>query len=205
MEKKQTTLDDFTEKLASASPAPGGGGAAALVGALAAALASMVANLTTGKKKYAEFEPDLQRILAEAERLRTGLLECIEDDERYFLPLAKAYSIPKDALNRDAIMEDALFIACTAPRNIMRLAERTIELHRELVEKGSTIMVSDVGVGVQCARAALIGGSLNIIINIKMMKTPEKVLELRTELDRSLSVYLPMTNEIYAAVLAKID
>ena len=92
-EKKCT---EFVEALYSKAAVPGGGGAAALVGAVGTALAGMVGNLTTGKKKYAEFEEDIQRILKEAQALQDRLLAMIDEDAENFLPLSKAYGLPKE-------------------------------------------------------------------------------------------------------------
>ncbi|MEG0035475.1 MAG: cyclodeaminase/cyclohydrolase family protein, partial [Oscillospiraceae bacterium] len=118
----EQTVSNFAEVLASNAPVPGGGGASALVGAVGAALASMVSNLTSGKKKYAEYEGDIQRILAEATELREALLHQIDEDAACFEPLSRAYGIPKDDPQRAEIMENALHLACTAPLSIMKTA-----------------------------------------------------------------------------------
>ena len=128
----EKSVFSFTEVLASAAPVPGGGGASSLVGAVGCALASMVGNLTTGKKKYAEYEADICRILSDAETLKAELLDLIDKDAECFEPLSRAYGIPKDEPNRDSIMEEALHQACTAPLSIMRAAAKVIELHAEL-------------------------------------------------------------------------
>lgn len=194
----------FTDVLASSEPVPGGGGASALVGAIGTALASMVGNLTTGKKKYAAFEPDLKRILEQADMLRGELLAEIDEDARCFEPLSKAYGIPKDDPNRAEKMEDALRVACSAPMEIMRTAARAIDLHAELVEKGSAIMQSDVGVGVLCCKTALQGASLNVFVNAKLMEDKEYAKELTDEADSLLETYGRRADETYAAVLAKL-
>lgn len=201
----ETNLELFTSDLASGSPAPGGGGAAALTGALGAALASMVANLTTGKKKYACFEEDIQRILKDSQALRAELLSCIDEDEKCFLPLSKAYGIPKDDPGRSDIMEKALRTACSAPLHIMKLSAKAIDLHAELAEKGSTLMISDVGVGVQCCRAALLGASLNILINTNMMKDRHYAENSKLEVSRMIGDYIKLADETYAKVLEKIN
>ncbi|MFB0920626.1 MAG: cyclodeaminase/cyclohydrolase family protein [Oscillospiraceae bacterium] len=195
----------FSEALASNEPVPGGGGASALIGALGAALASMVANLTTGKKKYAEFEHDIQRILIKAAELRKALLPLIDEDAKCFEPLSKAYSLPKDDPNRDAVMEDALRLACTAPLAIMKTAAEAIELHEELVLKGSALMISDVGVGVLCCKTALMGASLSVLINVRLMKDRAYADALKSETDTLLGKYCPLSDSIYARVLEKIS
>lgn len=195
----------FSEVLSSSEPVPGGGGASALIGALGAALASMVANLTTGKKKYAEFEPDIQRILKKAGELREALLPLIDEDAKCFEPLSKAYGLPKDDPNRDSVMEDALRLACTAPLAIMKTAAEVIELHEELAVKGSTLMISDVGVGVLCCKTALMGASLSVLINVRLMKDRAYADALKSESDALLEKYCPLSDSIYAQVLEKLS
>lgn len=106
---------DFTKILASKAPVPGGGGAAAVVGALGIALCSMVGNLTVGRKKYAEVEYDVKVMLKKAEKIQTHLLELVDEDAAVFEPLAKAYSIPKDDPKRAEILEEVTLNACKAP------------------------------------------------------------------------------------------
>jgi formiminotetrahydrofolate cyclodeaminase len=164
----------------------------------------MVANLTTGKKKYAQYEDDIRRILGETARLVPELLSCIDEDEDCFVPLAKAYGIPADEPGRDEIMEQALRTACTAPLHIMRLAGEALELHKELLEKGSALMISDVGVGAQCCRAALLGASLNIRINTKMMKDRPYADRLNRDIDEMVASFTAMADAAYAAVMSRI-
>ncbi len=201
----EMSTSSFSEVLASSEPVPGGGGASALIGALGAALASMVSNLTTGKKKYAEFESDIQRIIIKAAELRQALLPLIDEDAKCFEPLSKAYSLPKDDPNRDSVMEDALKLACTAPLAIMKAAAEVIELHSELAVKGSTLMISDVGVGVLCCKTALMGASLSILINVRLMKDRVYADALRAETDTLLEKYCPLSDKVYAQVLDSLS
>lgn len=200
----EMSASSFTEILASNEPVPGGGGASALIGAIGTALASMVGNLTTGKKKYAEFEDDIQRILAKADELRTILLSLIDEDAKCFEPLSKAYGLSKDDPTRDEVMENALRLACTAPLAIMKTAAEAIELHAELAVKGSSLMISDVGVGVLCCKTALMGASLNIFINLRLMKNLEYAEALKVETDTMLSKYCSLADNIYADVFEKL-
>ena len=194
----------FTEVLASSEPVPGGGGASALVGAIGTALASMVGNLTTGKKKYAEYEDDIQRILKKADELRNTLLPQIDEDAKCFEPLSKAYGLSKDDPSRDEVMENALRIACTAPLAIMKTAAEAIELHAELAIKGSTLMLSDVGVGVLCCKTALMGASLSIFINVRLMKNRDFAEALKAETDSLLIKYCELADNTYADVFEKL-
>ena len=116
MDMTMESCRKFVEVLASDAPTPGGGGAAALVGALGTALGNMVGSLTVGKKKYAEVEAEIIALKAKCDALQTELLNQVEMDEVNFLPLAKAYGIPKDDPNRDKIMAEATVIACSTSR-----------------------------------------------------------------------------------------
>lgn len=200
MNGKDTTTGDFLKALASGEPTPGGGGASALCGALGAALASMVGNLTTGKKKYAQYEQDIRRILDKAEDLRERLISCVDEDAACFEPLSRAYGIPKDDPFRDDIMEKALNTACSAPMNILRLAAEAVELHGELLVKGSRIMLSDVGVGALCCQTALKGAALNVLTNTRLMKNRQRAEELNGEVNALLEKYAPMADKIYGEV-----
>lgn len=183
----EAAIGVFMEELASKAPTPGGGGAAALAGAAGAALAQMVGNLTAGKKKYAVYEEDIQRILREAERLRQELLLLVDEDAKAFEPLSRAYGLPKDtpeqAAHKETVMEEALLSASEVPLRIMETAAEAIRLHEELAVKGSTLAVSDVGVGAKLLEAAVESASLNVFINTKLMKDREKAAELNARAD----------------------
>lgn len=200
MNGKEMTTGSFLKALASGEPTPGGGGASALCGALGAALASMVGNLTTGKKKYAQYEQDIRRILDRAGELRERLIACVDEDAACFEPLSRAYGIPKDDPFRDDVMEKALNTACSAPMNILRLAAEAVELHGELLVKGSRIMLSDVGVGALCCQTALKGAALNVLTNTRLMKNRQRAEELNGEVNALLEKYAPMADKIYGEV-----
>ena len=163
----------FVEVLASDAPAPGGGGAAALVGAIGTALGNMVGSLTVGKKKYADVQDEILELKAKCDALQTELLNQVEADEINFLPLAKAYGIPKDDPDRDKIMEEATIIACSTPMKIMELSCQAIEYIAVFAAKGSRLAVSDAGCGAVCCKAALQAASLNVFINTKTLKNRE--------------------------------
>ncbi len=198
------TLTDFTSTLASKSPVPGGGGAAGLAGALASALASMVCGLTSGKKKYAVYEDDIQRIAKRADELRAELLTGIDADAKAFKPLSRAYSIPKDAPERAQVMEDALRTACRPPMEIAEKCGETLDLLAELAQKGSAIAVSDVGVGAELARAAILSAGLNVRINIRSMSDRHYAEDLRERLDALERKYIPIADRTYGAVTERI-
>lgn len=179
----ERSCEDFAQILASKAPIPGGGGAAALVGALGMALCSMAGNLTLGRKKYAAVEPDIRAMLTRGEVIRNRLLELVDADANAFEPLAKAYSIPKDDPNRDGVLEAATKYACAAPMEMLEQCAQAVELLEEMFEKGSTMLVSDVGCGALCCKAAMECAALNIFINTKTLRdrTAAENMEHRTD------------------------
>ena len=192
----------FVEVLASDAPAPGGGGAAALVGAIGTALGNMVGSLTVGKKKYAEVEAEIIELKGKCDALQTELLNQVEADEVNFLPLAKAYSIPKDDPNRDAIMEEATIIACSTPMKIMELCCQAIDYIAVFAAKGSRLAVSDAGCGAVICKSALQAASLNVFINTKTRKNREKAEEMNANALNMLAVYGAKADEIFNTVKA---
>ena len=192
----------FVEVLASDIPAPGGGGAAALVGAIGTALGNMVGSLTVGKKKYAEVEAEIIELKGKCDQLQTELLNQVEMDEVNFLPLAKAYGIPKDDPNRDAVMEEATLIACSTPMKIMELCCEAIDCIKVFADKGSRLAVSDAGCGAVCCKAALQAASLNVFINTKTLKNREKAAELNNKALDMMAKYCPLADEIFDSVKA---
>ena len=197
-------LLDFVSLLASDAPSPGGGGASALCGALAASLCSMVANLTVGRKKYIAVEADMRRILSDADRLQKRLLQLIDEDAAGFLPLASAYGIPKDDPKRAEIMECALFEACRAPLYMMRCCAEAVALLEELYQKGSRLLLSDVGVGAELAAAAMNAASMNIFINTSSMQDGNARHALEAEADEMLLSFVPRARRISRDVQEQI-
>ena len=192
----------FVEVLASDAPAPGGGGAAALVGAIGTALGNMVGSLTVGKKKYAAVEEEIIALKAKCDALQTELLNQVEADEINFVPLAKAYGIPKDDPNRDTIMEEATMVACSTPVKIMELCCEAMEAIAVFAAKGSRLAVSDAGCGAVCVKAALQAASLNVFINTKTLKNREVAEEMNAKCLGMLDKYGAMADEIFNSVKA---
>jgi formiminotetrahydrofolate cyclodeaminase len=181
----------FAQVLASRESVPGGGGAAALAGALGVALCSMVGNFTVGKKKYADVEEDVKAMLAKGEDLRQRLLDLVDADARAFAPLAKAYAIPKDDPTHDAVLEEATLNACKAPVEMVRCCAQAIELLEEMLAKGSVMLVSDVGCGALLCKAAMESAALNVFINTKSLKDRKTAEQMESEMDGLLAEYLP--------------
>lgn len=177
----------FLDELASAAPTPGGGGASAYVGAVAAALASMVGNLTAGKKTHAVVEDDVQASLRELDMLRHKLLTLIESDAQAFEPLSEAYRMPKatpeQAEAKNAALQLALGPACDVPIIIMRTCATIINHADFLARNGSKLAVSDAGAAAVLAKAALVAASMNVYINAASMDDAERGNTYRDEAD----------------------
>lgn len=168
-------LGGFLGELASSSPTPGGGSTAALSGALAAALVSMVCNLTIGKKKYADIEQEMRRVLKNSESLRLELTQLIEEDASVFNGVMAALRLPKDTeeqkAKRKATLETALVDAATVPLAVMEKCVAVAKLARTAGEKGNTNAVSDAGVAALLARAGAHAARLNVEINLPGIKS----------------------------------
>ena len=202
MDMTMESCRTFVEVLASNAPAPGGGGAAALVGAIGTALGNMVGSLTVGKKKYADVEAEIIALKAKCDALQTELLNQVEEDDKGFVPLSKAYGIPKDDPNRDKILEEATITACKVPMHIMELCCEAIDCVAVFAAKGSRLAVSDAGCGAVCCKAALQAASLNVFINTKSLKNREVAEELNAKANAMLSKYCALADEIFNEVKA---
>ena len=200
MDMTMESCRKFVEVLASDAPAPGGGGAAALVGAIGTALGNMVGSLTVGKKKYAAVEAEIIELKAKCDALQKELLDQVEADEINFVPLAKAYGIPKDDPNRAQILEEATLVACSTPMKIMELCCQAIEYIAVFAEKGSRLAVSDAGCAAVCVKAGLQAASLNVFINTKTLKTREVADEMNAKALGMLDKYCAMADEIFDTV-----
>ncbi len=203
MHTAEQTCQGFLDALASKAPVPGGGGASALVGALGTALCTMVGNYTVGKKKYADVEEDVKALMARAEDIRARLLALVDADAEAFEPLSKAYAIPKDDPNRKAVMEQCLRDAAATPMEILRLSCQAIGLHREMLEKGSVMMLSDVGTGVIFCQSALYGAALNVRVNTRSMSDRAFAQAMDEEADALVEQYGTIARQVYDAVMGR--
>ncbi len=197
-------INDFISELSSKSPVPGGGGASALIGSLGSALCSMVANLTSGKKKYAEFQGDIDAALAKLENFTADFLLLIEKDAIVFEPLSAAYGIPKENPEREEIMEKALKNACTVPIEILKLAENASLITEELAYKGSKLAVSDVGVAAAAIKAAAEGAIMNVYINTKLMKDRDFAEKSNNKAISLLNSCVERCSKVYNTVAAEL-
>ena len=198
-------LNEFTEAAASKDPVPGGGGVSALCGSLAASLAEMVTNLTTGKKKYVQYETEIQDIMKEAELLRTLLLQSINDDAKAFEPLARAYSMDKNTEGYTERMESCLKEAAKPPYLIMKYCTRIIELDERLAEIGSKLAVSDAATSVMLAHGAMYGAFMNVKVNTRLMKDREYADKIDEELQDILNEYGKRALDCYNFILRRLS
>ena len=201
--------DEFVTVLASKAPVPGGGGASALVGAVGTAVGNMVGSLTVGKKKYADVEAEMWELKAKCDKLQAEFLRLIERDAEVFEPLSKAYGMPRETEEEKAekarVMEIVLKEACSVPMEIMEKCCEAIDIIVEFAAKGSTLAISDAGVGVIFCKAALQGASLNVFINTKSMKNREYAEELNAKAEAMLAKYTVLADEVFAQVRGRLN
>ena len=204
MDFAKSSCTEFVDVLASKAPVPGGGGAAALVGAVGTALGNMVGSLTVGKKKFADIEEEMLALKARCDGLQADLLALIAKDAEVFEPLSKAYGLPKETEEQRAykaqVMEEATLLACSVPMEIMEKCCEAIDIIAVFAQKGSRLAVSDAGCGAACCKAALMSASLNVFINTKSMADRQKAGELNARANAMLDTYCPRAGAIFAEV-----
>lgn len=174
-------MQNFLKELSSSAPTPGGGGASALIGAISCSLCSMVANLTTGKKKYAQYQDRIEEYIRILEEKNAILQADIKKDADAFAPLAAAYSLDKNTEGYADIMERATLNAAIAPLEITRDIYSLVPIIEDMAVMGSRLAISDVAVAATAARAALEGAVMNIFINTKSLKDREAAEAMNTE------------------------
>ncbi|MFQ7874615.1 cyclodeaminase/cyclohydrolase family protein [Enterocloster sp.] len=202
------SIQEFLDVLSSKEPVPGGGGASALAGALGNALGQMVANLTIGKKKYALVEDEIKELAERMKGIQGQFTALADQDAKVFAPLAKCYSLPSGTEEEKAykaeVMEARLLEASLVPMEIMEKAWEMLEIMDILADKGSRMAVSDVGVGVQFIRTALLGAVMNVYINTKSMKNREKAEEMNEKAERLSKEGTEAADRIYQKVLEQL-
>ena len=194
------SVGDFTKALASKTATPGGGSAAALVGALAASLSAMVCALTLGKEKYAQYENEVSDILGRAQMLRAQLALMIDGDAQAFEPLSMTYVIPKENPKRAQLMENALRTAAAAPLETLRLTCAVVELHACALGKTSQLAISDIGTGAAFCKSAMQGSAMNVKVNTALMADRACAETIDAEVRALLEKYIPIADVVYARV-----
>ena len=196
---------EFVDLLASDAPAPGGGSAAALEGALGTALTAMVCGLTVGKKKYAEFEELAQSAQAKALDLKARFVDVMDRDTEAFNVVSAAFGMPKatdeEKAARSAAIQKGLEGCTKTPFEMMELAVETLELTASILGKSNDSAASDLGVSALSLRAAIQGAWLNVLINIGSLKNKELAEDYRKKGEALLAKALPLADEIYDAVV----
>lgn len=196
---------EFVDLLASDAPAPGGGSAAALEGALGAALTAMVCGLTVGKKKYAEFEELAEEAQKKAFDLKARFVDVMDRDTEAFNVVSAAFGMPKatdeEKAARSAAIQKGLEGCTKTPFEMMELAVEALELTASTLGKSNDSAASDLGVSALSLRAAIQGAWLNVLINIGSLKNKELAEDYRKKGEALLARALPLADQIYDAVV----
>lgn len=208
METKTEVIETYLQTLASREPVPGGGGASALAGALGAALAGMVCNLTLGKKKYANVEKNIALILEEMQEHIQSFLQLADQDAAVFAPLAKAYSLPastaEEKQKKEEIMEELLWDAAQVPFSIMREGVWMLQSVCYLARYGSRMAASDAGVSISLLRASITGAMMNVAVNAGMMKDKTRARKLLDEASDMLEASKQEADKLYTEILEEL-
>jgi len=205
---KDASIEEFLEGLASKSATPGGGSAAAIMGAMGAALVSMVCNLTVGKKNYESVSEEMAALLPRLEDLRHRLIDMVAADVDAFDQVMAAYGLPKetdaDKKSRSAAIQEALQNATRVPLQCAHACVEIIKLSLIAAEKGNKNVISDAGVAVVAAHAALRSAALNVQVNIGTIKDEAFVTHAGRELENLMDGMEQLTDEIYQMVRQKL-
>ena len=204
----EASIDDFLDRLASKDPTPGGGGAAAIMGAMGAALVSMVCNVSYGKKGCEAAEPELREVCTQSEALRRRLTAMVADDVCAFAELMAAYKLPKDTdeekQQRSQAIQASLKRATEVPLACARDCAEVIGLSRRAGEHGYLGVISDAGVGVSAAYAAARSAALNVYINAPSLKDRAFAERALAELDGIMTSCAAESEAVYALVRGKL-
>ncbi|MFQ5873460.1 MAG: cyclodeaminase/cyclohydrolase family protein [Dehalococcoidia bacterium] len=205
---RDRSLDRFLDELASKAPVPGGGSVAALSGALAAGLVSMVCNLTLGKERYAHVQDEIRTLLARSEELRRRLIELLKDDVQVYTKVSAAYKMPRQneegKKTRTEAIQAALKDATEIPMKVAEACVEILDLCIPVAEKGNVRAVSDVGVAALMAEAGLRGAALNVLINLGAIEDEGFCRREGARLDALLEGKSELKEEIYKLVEDKL-
>ena len=210
MEKKYLdfSLEEFAQDLGSKKSMPGGGSVAAYALNLANGLASMVANFTSGKKKYAAYQADIEKILEKCQAFHRESMGMVDRDAEAFLPLAAVYKMPSDTDEemeaKYAQMQVCLTRAASVPLDLLRLSKKVLDLHEDLLEKGSIMLLSDVGVGVAMLRSAALSARINVMIIIKDIDDQAYVTRTSEEVEDLVADIVKRSDYIYDEVFRRL-
>ena len=183
----ELTIKEFINKVISNDPVPGGGSVSALNGALAGALAAMVANLTIGRKKYAEVNDIMVELSSRFEKLSSRLIEDVDRDSDAYNRVFAAFKMPKDTdeekqVRSEAIQRETKY-AAQVPMEVARAVYEVLPMIDTVAQKGNSNAVTDACVSMMCARTAILGALLNVRINLTSIKDETFVTAMREEAD----------------------
>jgi formiminotetrahydrofolate cyclodeaminase len=202
------TVEKFLSDLASAAPTPGGGSAAALIGAMGAACISMVCNVTLGKKGQEAVSSEMMAVRTSSERLRARLTAMVSDDINAFNTLMEAYRLPKasdsEKSERAKAIQAGLKTATEAPLDCARVCAEVIGIARRAAEHGYSGVISDAGVGVLAAQAALRSASLNVAINLPNLKDQAYAGAANQEMEHLLEFGARESEAVFAIVRGRL-
>ena len=183
----ELTIKEFINKVISNDPVPGGGSVSALNGALAGALAAMVANLTIGRKKYAEVNDIMVELSSRFEKLSSRLIEDVDRDSDAYNRVFAAFKMPKDTDEEKQVRSEAIQCetkyAAQVPMEVARAVYEVLPMIDTVAQKGNSNAVTDACVSMMCARTAILGALLNVRINLTSIKDEAFVNAMREEAD----------------------
>jgi methenyltetrahydrofolate cyclohydrolase len=204
----RTTLEDFLNALASKAPTPGGGSAAAVIGAMGAGLISMVCNVTLGKKGMEAAAAEMRAVCDQSEALRLRLTAMIAEDIAAFDSLMSAYRLPKgsdaEKAARSAAIQKALVGATNTPLDCARTCAEVIKLSRRAAQHGYSGVISDAGVGVLAAQTALRSAALNVEINAPLLEDRAFAARASEELENLLTSGARESEAVFALVRTRL-
>lgn len=202
------SVSAFAQALGSSAPTPGGGAASALVGALAAALAEMVARFTVGRAKYREVEPQAQAIIQEAQEAREALVALVEDDATAYRTVSIAYALPRagetERQAREAAIHDALRQAMQPPLRTLRRSLAVMNLARQIAEIGNSTVLSDAACAAAIGEAAIRAAALNVLANVALLPAGEASSAALTEARTACDEALHLRDETLAVVYQRM-
>lgn len=194
----------FLDALGSRNPAPGGGGASALVGALSASLGHMVCEYTVGKKRYAQFEDDVRAAMSSLTRLGQELQALVDEDASAYSLVSEAYALGKDDPARAGAVNRALDAAAVTPLRTMAACAQALDAFEELSLKGSMLLQADVYCACELAMSALRCARLNVLVNTLSMTDRSRSVELEGRAEALLGRAEPVYESVLARVLKTI-
>ena len=196
----EETCLNFTNRLAAREPVPGGGGASALIGALAAALCSMAGNYSTDKKSAEGHEEELRAAIDKAEELRMRLLALVDADAEAFAPLAAAWRLPKDEVGK-AALQQATLDACVAPMDMLQSCAELVPPLETIRRYGAKSLQSDVGCAASALAAALECAGMNLLVNTRLL---DDGMVMEHQLFQLLDAAVPRAKSITRGVMDEL-